>query len=63
MLCLNLNGMNELKHKGANMLSHLIILILGLIIGWNFIPQPAFVKLMVNKVVEKASVWFKGTKG
>ena len=45
------------------MLSHLIVLILGLIIGWNFIPQPVFVKLLVEKAVVKVSGWVKGTKG
>ena len=35
------------------MTSFVLGLVVGLIVGWNFLPQPQWVKNLVDKVVDK----------
>lgn len=37
------------------MTSFVLGLVVGLIVGWNFLPQPQWVKNLVDKVVAKIS--------
>ena len=37
------------------MTSFVLGLVVGLIVGWNFLPQPQWVKTLVDKVVAKIS--------
>lgn len=37
----------------------LVGVVIGLVIGWNFLPQPAWVKNLVSKAVDKFKSLFK----
>lgn len=42
------------------MLDTLLIFAVGLVVGWNFLPQPTWVKSLVTYAVDKVKGWFNG---
>lgn len=39
------------------MLDNLVFFLVGLIVGWNVLPQPAWVKALYDLVVSKIKSW------
>lgn len=42
------------------MLVDLLFFGIGLIVGWNFLPQPNWIKSFVTRTVDTVKGWFRG---